>query len=151
MISAPVIVTDVKSRKGRKLLRSVSAGECRWRMTALPRVEWRIAFARDDSPQFEHVTDVRVRHESLVTDFINGTDPASRCSGVWLLGSDAATAARLILDDWSFRVRSFSPDNNGTLTLECLAIPPWQGTGLTIGGATVYRYGEVITGGACSA
>jgi hypothetical protein len=70
---------------------------------------------------------------------------------VCLLGSDAATAARLILDDWSFRVRSFAPDSSGTLALDCLAIPPWQGSGLAIGGTTVYRRGEVITSGACAA
>ena len=153
-----MIVTDLKSRHGRRLLKKIASGREEWRLVAIPRNEWRIAFIRDVdvSSSVEVVTSERV---SIERPSRSDRDVRSvECCGVWLSGSDVATAARLLLDGWRFRIRH---DEGSELSrelqmqlVEFVASPPFVpfSRGLTLGGATLVDddWKRTVISGACA-
>lgn len=152
-----MIVTDLKSRHGRRLLKKIASGRGEWRLVAVARNEWRIAFIRDVdfSSSVEVVTNERV---SIERPSRSDRDVRSvECCGVWLSGSDVSTAARLLLDGWKFRIRH---DEGSELSremqmqlVEFVASPPFApfSRGLAIGGVTLVDndWKRTVIGGAC--
>lgn len=152
-----VVAIDLKSRHGRRLLKRIASGKEDWRLVTLPRVDWRIVLIRATSglDETEIVTSERVTIERPFRDEYDL--PAVECVGAWLLGSDVATAARLLLDGWRFRIRHH-PGSESSRELkmqivEFVAVPPFGGHGLAIGGATLYDadWRRTVIGGSCSA
>lgn len=153
-----MMVTDLTSRYGKRLLKKIASGREEWRLVVLPRNEWRIAFIRDVDVEssVEVVTSERVvidRPERGDRD-VSGVE----CCGVWLTGSDAATAASLILNGWRFRIRheegsELSREFQMQL-VEFVAVPPLgvASRGLAIGGATLVDcdWKRTVISGACS-
>ena len=160
MVAAAVLVTDLKSRQGRAFLKSVAASSGGWRMVVLPRNEWRVAFIREAGygESAEIVTSERVAVERPVRDTDSRvTQDDVECSGAWLLGNDAATAASLILDGWTFRIRhhpgSETASDMRLHVIEFVAVHPSGRTSLAIGGVTIIDVDmrRTVIGGACSA
>lgn len=138
MTALALMVTDLKSRHGRRLLKRVASGKEEWRLVALVRNEWRVAFIRGTA---EIVTSEIVSHEG---------GSSSSALGAWLLHDDCKTAARLLLEGWRFRTREKRLES--IATMEFVAVPPWGGSGLAIGGVTIRdcEWHRTILGGACS-
>lgn len=133
-------VMDLASRHGRRFLKRVATGREEWRLVALARNDWRIAFIRGRS---EIVTSAIVSHEGE-------SEPS--CVGAWLLHDDCKSAARLLLDGWRFRTRESFPAAAPLCVMEFMAVPPWGGNGLAIGGVTVRdtEWPRTLVGGACN-
>ena len=153
-----MMVTDLASRYGKRLLKKIAKGREEWRLVVLPRNEWRIAFIRD--VDVESSVEV-VTSERVVIDRPERGDrdvSEVECCGVWLTGSDVATAASLLLSGWRLRIRH---DEGSELSrelkmqlVEFVAVPPLgAGTrGLAIGGVTLVDcdWKRTVISGACS-
>jgi hypothetical protein len=137
-MSTIVAVMDLQSRHGRKFLKRVISGTEEWRLVALARNDWRVAFIRGTA---EIVTSAIVSHEGE-------TQPSAL--GAWLLHDDCKTAARLLLDGWRFRTREHRLES--MFTMELIAVPTWGGNGLAIGGVTIRdsEWPRTLLGGACN-
>lgn len=160
MVAAAVLVTDLKSKQGRAFLKAVAASNGGWRLVALPRNEWRVAFIREAGygESAEIVTSELVTIERPLRDVDSrriGVDV--ECSGAWLLGNDASTAASLLLDGWAFRVRhhagSEAASDMSLHVIEFVAVHPSGKSSLAIGGVTIIDVDlrRTVIGGACSA
>jgi hypothetical protein len=153
-----MMVTDLASRYGKRLLKKIAKGREEWRLVVLPRNEWRVAFIRD--------VDVESSVEVVTSERVNIERPSRsdrdvsevECCGVWLTGSDVATAASLLLSGWRLRIRH---DEGSELSrelkmqlVEFVAVPPLgAGTrGLAIGGVTLVDcdWKRTVISGACS-
>ena len=158
MNATALMVTDLASRHGKRLLQKIASGREEWRLVVLPRNEWRVAFIRDVDVEssVEVVTSERVNIERPSRS--DRDVPEVECCGVWLTGADVATAASLLLSGWRLRIRH---DEGSELSrelqmqlVEFVAVPPFgAGTrGLAIGGATLVDcdYKRTVISGACS-
>jgi len=158
MNATALMVTDLASRHGKRLLQKIASGREEWRLVVLPRNEWRVAFIRDVDVEssVEVVTSERVNIERPSRS--DRDVPEVECCGVWLTGADVATAASLLLSGWRLRIRH---DEGSELSrelqmqlVEFVAVPPFgAGTrGLAIGGATLVDcdFKRTVISGACS-
>jgi hypothetical protein len=154
-----VVTLDLSSRHGKKFLDRVASGKEDWRLVVLPRTEWRVSFIRDSGydSSTEIVTSERVTIERPFREEDSGEfSDDVQCCGVWLLHRDAATAAKLLRDGWRFRVRhhaGFEVSRELRLSVvEFIAVPPFEGSPLAIGGVTVVDgdWKRTVIGGACS-
>jgi hypothetical protein len=151
-----VVALDLTSRHGRRILKTIASGREDWRIVILPRNGWRVSLVRSTGGvgEAEIVTSEKV---SIERPFRGEYDiPEVQCVGAWLIGSDAATAARLLLDGWRLRVRHHHGSELSRemkmQIVELLAVPPFGGNGLAIGGATLVDddWKRTVIGGACS-
>lgn len=157
MISSAVTVLDLSSRHGRRFLARVASGKEGWRMVALPRNDWRIAFIREVGvdASSEIVTSERVSIERPYRDADCGSIPVD-VAGAWLILDDAKTAAMLLSQGWRFKIRHHEGSEIARElshhVVEFVAIPPQGGRGLAIGGVTIIdvELKRTIIGGAVS-
>jgi hypothetical protein len=153
-----MMVTDLTSRHGKRLLQKIASGREEWRLVVLPRNEWRVSFIRDVDVEssVEVVTSERVNIER--PSRADRDVPEVECCGVWLTGADVATAASLLLSGWRLRIRH---DEGSELSrelkmqlVEFVAVPPLGAgaRGLAIGGATLVDcdWKRTVISGACS-